>query len=260
MAAQTLRLQRRRLTLWALGLAAMVTLYGSLWPSIRGQSSVADLVDRLPEVLRSLLAVTDISTPVGYVQAEFLGLTGPLLVILFAVLAGADGIAGEEERRSLDLLLADPVSRTRVVLERMAAMVAGVAVLATAAGLALVGAGVFAGLDLPVARVAAATLHLGLLGCVFGALAAAVGAATGRPAAARAVAASVAVLAYLVNGLAPLVAWLRPLRDLSPFAQYSGHVPLVTGVSWPGVAVAAGTVAVLAALAVAAFRRRDVAG
>lgn len=257
---QTLRLQRRGLLLWSLGLTAMVALYGSLWPSIRDQASVTDLMDQLPEVLRSLLAVTDMSTPVGYVQAELLGLTGPLLVILFAVLTGSNAIAGEEDRRSLDLLLANPVSRTRVVLERMAAMAVGLAVLVGVMGLALAAAGVLAGLDLPVARVAAAMLHLGLLGCVFGALAAAVGAATGNLAAARAVPAVAAVLAYLVNGLAPLVDGLAPFRELSPFAQYSNHVPLLNGVSTSGVLVAVGTVSVLAALAVAGFRRRDVAG
>ncbi|WP_081866256.1 ABC transporter permease [Blastococcus sp. URHD0036] len=257
---QTLRLQRRALLLWAVGLTGMVALYGSLWPSLRDQASVTELMDQLPEVVRSLLAVSDMSTPVGYVQAELLGLTGPLLVILFAVLSGSNGVAGEEDRRSLDLLLADPVSRTRVVLERMAAMVVGIAVLVAAIGLALVAAGVLAGLDLPVARVGAAMLHLGLLGSVFGALAAAVGAATGRPAVARAVPAVVAVLAYLVDGLAPLVGWLEPLRGLSPFAQYSDHVPLVNGVSVSGVSIAVGTVAALAAAAALTFRRRDVAG
>jgi len=259
-ARQTLRLQRRALLLWSLGLAAMVGLYGSLWPSIRDQSSVTELMDQMPEVLRSLLAASDMSTPVGYVQAELLGLTGPLLVILFAVLTGSNAIAGEEDRRSLDLLLANPVSRTRVVLERMAAMTVGIAVLVTAIGLALGAAGVFAGLELPGDRVAAAMLHLGLLGAVFGALAAMVGAATGRLAVSRAVPAVAAVLAYLVNGLAPLVDWLEPFRGLSPFAQYANHVPLVNGVSTSGVLVALGTAAVLGGVAVASFRRRDIAG
>jgi ABC-2 type transport system permease protein len=256
----TLRLQRRSLALWITGVVLLVALYGSLWPSIEDQTSVTELMDQMPEVLRSLLAAADMSTAVGYVQTELLGLTGPLLVVMFAVLAGANGIAGEEDRRSLDLLLANPVTRTRVVLERITAMVVGTAALVTAMGVALVAVGRPAGLDLPVGRIAAAMLHLGLLGAVFGALAAAVGAATGRLALARAVPAVAAVLAYLVNGLAPLVEWLQPFRDLSPFAQYSGHTPLAHGVSVAGAAVAAGTVLVLTAAAVVMFRRRDVAG
>ncbi|MBN1093232.1 ABC transporter permease [Blastococcus sp. TML/M2B] len=257
---QSLRLQRRSLLAWCAGLAAMVVLYGSLWPSIRDEPSITDVMDQLPEVLRSLLATADMSTPVGYVQAELMGLTGPLLVILFAVLAGAAGIAGEEDRRSIDLLLANPVSRTRVVVERTAATVVATAVVVTALGVALAAGGVLFGLDLPLAHVLAAMLHLWLLGAVFGALAAAVGAATGSVALARAVPAATAVLAYLVNGLAPLVGWLEPVRDLSPFAQYQGHVPLASGVSWPAVAVSAGTVLVLGVVAVSTFRRRDLRG
>ena len=256
---QALRLQRRGLSLWITGVVLLVALYGSLWPSIKDQSSVTELMDQMPEVLRSLLAAADMSTPVGYVQTELLGLTGPLLIIMFAVVTGANGIAGEEDRRSLELLLANPVTRTRIVLERMAAMIVGTAALVSAMGVALVAVGRPAGLDLPVGRIAAAMLHLGLLGAVFGALAAAVGAATGKPTLAKAVPAVAAVLAYLVNGLAPLVGWLEPFHDLSPFAQYSGHTPLAHGVSVAAAVVSAGTVLVLTACAVATFRRRDVA-
>jgi ABC-2 type transport system permease protein len=243
---QTLRLQRRGLFLWMTGVVLLVALYGSLWPSIKDQSSVTQLMDQMPEVLRSLLAAADMSTPVGYVQTGLLGLTGLLLIIMFAVLAGANGIAGEEDRRSLDLILANPVTRTRVVLERIVAMLVGTAALVSAMGAALVVVGQPAGLDLPVSRIAAAMLHLGLLGAVFGTLA-------------RAVPAVAAVLAYLINGLAPLVDWLEPFRELSPFAQYSGHTPLAHGVSVAAAAVSVGTVLVLTALAVATFRRRDVA-
>jgi ABC-2 type transport system permease protein len=123
------------------------------------------------------------------------------------------------------------VTRTRVVLERIAAMLVGTAALVTAMGVALVAVGWPAGLDLPVGRIAAAMLHPGLLGAVFGGLAAAVGAATGKLALARAVPAVAAVLAYLVNGLAPLIDGFKPFRDLSPFAQYAGHTPLAHGVS-----------------------------
>jgi 3-hydroxyisobutyrate dehydrogenase-like beta-hydroxyacid dehydrogenase len=58
--------------------------------------------------------------------------------------------------------------------------------------------------------------------------------------------------------VAPLAGWPGAARDLSPFAQYSAGPPLAAGVSASGVAVAAGTVAVLLGLAAAAFRRRDI--
>jgi ABC-2 type transport system permease protein len=72
--------------------------------------------------------------------------------------------------------------------------------------------------------------------------------------------AAVALLAYVLNGVAPLAGWPAFVRDLSPFAQYTAGPPLLHGVSLPGVAVALATVAVLLAAAAAAFRSRDVGG
>ena len=68
-----------------------------------------------------------------------------------------------------------------------------------------------------------------------------------------------AVVAYVVNALAPLVDWLEPARPLSPFYQYVGHDPLRAGVSGGSLAVSVATVVVLLALAVLGFRRRDIA-
>jgi ABC-2 type transport system permease protein len=99
---------------------------------------------------------------------------------------------------------------------------------------------------------------MALLALVFGALALAIGAATGALGASRAVPAVVAVVTYVVNGLGPQVSWLEPFQKFSPFYQYVGHDPLRTGVSVAGVIVAVGTIAVLVAIAVAGFRRRDV--
>ena len=143
-------------------------------------------------------------------------------------------MAGEEDRHTLDLLLANPVSRARIVLEKAAAMVLGTFVLAAVTGAALVLEGRWADMALPVAGVAAAMLHLALLGVVFGALALAIGAAFGHAAASRAVPAVIAVVAYVVNGLAPQVSWLQPVRKLSPFYQFNGHDPLRNGVSGRG--------------------------
>lgn len=256
---QALAAQRRGLVAWCAAVAGLTALYSSLWPSIRDQPGYASVVKALPAVLRSLLATTDLTSPVGYVQAELFGLTAPLLVVVQAV-SGASGLAGDEERGRLDVLLAQPVTRTQVVLGRAAAGLTGTLLLAATAGVALVVAGGLGGPGVPVGRVAAACLHLGLLGAVFGALATAVAAATGRQVLARAVPGLAAVVAFVVNGVAPLAGWPDVVRQLSPFAQYSAGPPLATGGSASGVAVAAGTVAVLLGLAVAAFRRRDIGG
>lgn len=253
--------QRRALVAWAVSLLLLVGMYVAIWPSIKGQPSVSDFLDNMPEAFRSLFATSgaDMSTPVGYIQIELMSFLGPLLLIMYAVMAGAAAIAGEEDGHTLDLLLASPVGRTRLVLEKAAAMVLGTLGLAAVLGLGLVVEGQLADMRLPVADVAAAMLHMALLALVFGTLALAIGAAIGHATAARAVPAVLAVVTYVVNGLGPQVSWLKPFQKLSPFYQYIGHDPLRNGVSAAGVAIALGTVAVLTAVAVVGFRRRDVA-
>jgi ABC-2 type transport system permease protein len=258
---KTLYDQRRVLVGWSSSLAVLVAMYTAIWPSLRNQPSMSDFLNQMPKVMRSLFAASgaEMSTPVGYVQVELLAFMGPLLLIIYAINAGANAVAGEEDRHTLDLLLANPVSRTRIVLEKFGAMMAGVALLGAVTGVALLGEGSLASMTLPAGGVAAAMAHMTLLALVFGTMALAIGAASGHPALSRAVPAVVAVIAYVVNGLASVVSWLKPAQKLSPFYQYSGHDPLRHGVSWPAILVAVATTVVLVAIAVAAFRRRDVA-
>lgn len=258
---KTLYDQRRALVAWSLSLALLVAMYVAIWPSLRNQPSMSDFLNQMPKAMRSLFAASgaDMSTPVGYVQVELLAFMGPLLLIIFTVTAGAGAVATEEERHTLDLLLANPVSRTRIVLEKLGAMVAGAALIGAVTAVALLGEGRLAGMTLPAGGVTAAMVHMTLLALVFGTMALAIGAATGHPALSRALPAVVAVVAYVVNGLASVVPWLKPAQKFSPFYQYSGHEPLRHGLSWPAVLVAVATIVVLAAIAVAAFRHRDVA-
>jgi ABC-2 type transport system permease protein len=259
---KTLRDQDRALIGWAASIVLLVAMYVAIWPSMRGQPSMSDFINQMPEAFRKLFAMAgaDLSTPIGYIKIELLSFMGPILVILYAVIAGASAIAGEEDRRTLDLLLGAPVSRARIVLEKAAAMVIVTVGLSALLGFALVVEGSFADMHLPPDKIAAAMLHLALLGLVFGAIALALGAGTGRPGLAKGLPAVLAVVLYIVNGLGGMTSWLEPFQKLSPFFQYAGHDPLVNGVSWPAAIVSAGTVVVLVVVAVVGLVRRDVRG
>ncbi len=254
--------QRRSLMIWSVALAALIAIYVAVWPSVKGTgSSFSKLIDEMPDAYKALFTTgsgIDFSTPAGYLNVELLSFMGPIVVLLYAIGTGASAIAGEEDRRTLDLLLVNAVSRGRVVVEKMVAIVFGTAVLVTAMWVALLVEGRIAGMDVPVANSAAALTHLGLLGVEFGALALCVGAWTGRLGLSRAVPAMAAAATYVVNALATLVGWLGPVRRLSPFYQYSGHDPLHTGLSVAAVAVTVASTVVFVAAAVWAFQRRDV--
>jgi ABC-2 type transport system permease protein len=250
------------LLVWSVALASLVAMYMAVWPSVQGTgNSVAKLIDEMPDAYRALFvndAAIDFSSPAGYLDVELFSFMVPIVVLVYAIGTGAAGIAGEEGRRTLDLLLVNAVSRRRVVIEKLGALVFGTFLLGLALWTALVVEGRIAGMDVPVAYSAAALVHLVLLGVEFGALALLVGTLTGRVGLSRAVPAMVAVACYVVAALGTLVDWLEPARRLSPFFQYSGHDPLRTGLSPLAAAVTTASIVVLVVAALAAFDRRDV--
>ena len=215
---KTLRDQRRSLLAYAISIGALVMLYGSFWPSIKDQPSMSDFMNQMPEAMRSMFAMSgaDLSTPAGYAKVELMSFIGPILAILYAVSAGNAAVAGEEDRHTMDLLLANPISRTRLVLDKLGAMIIGILLITAVAGASLLLSGPVFGLSIAAGKAAAAMVHLGLLGLVFGALALAIGATTGRTGASRGVPALVAVLACMVNGLASMGVLARATPEAFP--------------------------------------------
>jgi ABC-2 type transport system permease protein len=261
-AVEAVRAQRRSLLVSAVSLAALIGMYMAVWPSVKGTgSSFSKLIDEMPNAYKALFTSgtgIDFSTPAGYLNVELFGFMAPIVVLVYAIGTGAAAIAGEEDRHTIDLLLVNRVSRGRVVVEKIAALIFGTVVLAGAMWVALLVEGPIAGMDVPIANSAAAFAHLALLGIEFGALAVLAGARTGRLGLSRAVPAMAAACLYVVNALGTLVDWLKPLRPVSPFFQYSGHDPLRTGASPTAVVVAVASTFVLVAAAVRVFRCRDV--
>lgn len=254
---KTLWDQRRSLLGWGIGMLAVSLIYGAFYP-FAATPEYADLIENLPPGLAEAMGWEDIASPAGYLGSTVFGILGPILTIIFAIGTGARAIAGDEENGSLELLIAHPVTRTRVVLHRALAL--GIALVV--AGLVVFGA-ILAirgpiDLDLPTVHIAGAGLQLALLAAVFGTLALLVGAITGRRSLVIGVTAVVAVVTYLANGLAPQVEAIAWTQKLSPFYWYAGTPTLRDGLDPVNALLAAGATAVFLTGAVVAFNRRDV--
>ena len=182
----------------------------------------------------------------------------PLVLVGYAIAAGSTTIAGEEEHGTLEILLTQPVSRTRVALQKYAGTIMALAILTVAfAAVLLVATPVF-DLSVGVLDELAATLSAFLLATMYGAVALALGCGTGRRTLAAGGASALAVGAYLLNSLAGLVKGLRTFRSLSPFWWYAGNNPLKNGLSLLHVALLLAVTMCAVALAVFTFGRRDI--
>lgn len=250
---------RRSLIGWALAIAAVGVMYASFWPTVQ-TPEMKQALEAYPEGLLEALNYSDLTTAAGYLGSAVYGLLVPLLVAVFAIAAGTGAVAGDEDAGTLDLVLAHPVSRTRLALQRFAAVSLGVVIVVGVLGLAMIGLSRtvdFAGVG--VGEFSAVTLQLALFGIAFGALAFALGAATGRKGVALAGSAAVAVLGYLANAVFPQVEGLAWARNLSPFHWYLGGDPLTNGLQATGPFLLLGTAVVLVAVGTWLFGRRDIA-
>ncbi len=256
---QALGERRRSLLWWSLGLVALVALNVAFYPSIRDDTAINDYVKDLPESLRGLFAggELDIASPAGYLNSQIYALMAPLVLLIFAIGAGAGAVAGDEERGTLDFLLAHPLRRRDYVVQRFLALAVLVSALALVL-LATVAVGSWlVDLEIGFDRVVAASVSVGVLALLFGTIALAAGSVRPGRARAIAVAAGVAVASWLLDGLGQAVDVLDSWRPVSPYYQAIGRNPLREGAPWSGWAILAVATAVLVAVAAVGLERRD---
>lgn len=213
--------------------------------------------DSLPPALRALMGVPVGASPEVLSFNEMLAVLGALAVAGVAVTIGADTVAGEERRRTLGLLLAQPVSRTRAVAEKVLALLLVVSLASVGLWLAAVASAAIVGSETGDAHLAAVSAALGANAALHGALAFAVGALTGSAALAAGVGGGVLALGWLLAGLLPMWEEYADAADVVPYHWFTAQHALVDGLDPGWFALQLGVTLVLLTAGVLTFRRRD---
>ncbi len=258
LAVHTIRVERRALIGWALSTAVLVGTVLAFWPSISGNDALTQSFANLPPSVRAATGLSDLGSPAGYLQGQLFATLAPLIFLSFGIGRGARAIAGEEEARTMDLLLAAPVRRVRVVGEKGAAIAVQLLGLALVMWVTLLAVDPLVDVHLSAGRLAAATVGSMALGMLYGGLALALSGATGRRGLSLGVAAGLAGAGFLYTSIAPFVGGLANHLTLSPFQLAYGYEPLTTGMDWGYLALLVGGASALTALSALAFDRRDV--
>ncbi|MEV6527812.1 ABC transporter permease subunit [Longispora sp. NPDC051575] len=261
--ARRMLADRRRATAWwAIGTAALVVFTVALYPAVKDQAQVEDLLKTMPEAFRNMIgydAAVPMTSPAGYLHARLFSTVAPVLFLVFGIGAGAAAIGGLEETGRLEPLLANPVTRARVAAERYAAAIGLLTLLGVVFAVTLAAsgrpAGALAGISAghliaaAAAMLALAVLHLSL--------AYAIGAATGRRGPSVAIPAAVAIGSYLIHSLLPMAEALAPVRYALPWYWYLQRNILAQGLPPAALIAPLAMSGVLFAIGWAAFQRRD---
>ncbi len=128
--------KRLSLLVYALGIAAYAVLILAIWPSLRGN---ADLLNQLwksyPESIRKAFGGENMtfSTFDGFLSVEFFNQMWMIIMIAFTISIATGAIAAEIENGTMELLLAQPISRRAVLVTRYFFFEAGILFLIGAA-------------------------------------------------------------------------------------------------------------------------------
>ena len=257
--------ERRRSAIgYSIGMALLMLMMVAVYPSIRETGEELDAyMDSMPASMRDAfgLAGDSISSPQGYLMSQLYSNMFPIVLLVLGIALAAWTVAGSEAEGTLEMLLANPVTRVTAATARAVGVWLLVAVVTIVATAVLAVTSPAVGLDdgLPWWGVWSAGLASYALVMFHASIAFAVGAATGRRAWAIGAATVVLVLGFaaqLVGSAATSLTWLR---DLSPWYWLIDAAPLTNAPGWLDTGLPVLLAVVLTAVGVVLFNRRDLA-
>ena len=246
----------QRWSIIGFGLALLIMSSTSvlLWPSVRDTFQNFDLPPAVKAFLGTQLSL---ATGAGYLSARYFGWTD-ILLIVYVVIQGTGTIAGEEGSGTLDLLLAQPLRRRDVVIQKTAAVVVGATMITGAGWIGFVITVPFVGIDVSVWDALVACVNMLPITLLFFALSLWSGVVAPSRGVASAMVIGLATAWYFISTLANGVGGLDWLKWATPFYYYGAGQSLVDGLVWWHVALLVGIASALIALATRSFERRDI--
>ncbi len=244
-------------TLVLAGGMVMSTTYGT--PEARLE--LAAMSRDMPPMMRGMYGnPVNVDTLGGFISWHY-GAYLALLAGLWSILALSSTLAGEARRGSLDFVVATPLSRRAIALEKLAGHAAAMALTMGVVAVAAWATGAMAS-TLPgdgISPLAAAGFAVGLWvrALMAGSIGFALAPFVGRGAAAG-TAGALMVGGYVVQSYRAVVPAFDALASASWLSWTAGHVPLAGQDDWAGVALTAVICVLLLVLGVEAFARRDV--
>lgn len=256
----SLRMRRTNTFWWCLGILAFLMINLVFYPSFK--DSAAELqksFDSIPKAALSLLGGSnDFFSPIGYLNSQVMFLMLPLLLSILAISLGRSLVGREEEDMTVELLLARPVSRGRLLAAKALAGTCTLALVSLVSLAATIGGAKLFDIAVPAPDIALACANCFLLALATGAVVF-LAVATGRGrGAALGIGALVGFGGYMISSLSGTVQWLHGPAKVFPFNYYQSEAILRGTYHWASALYFVVLIAGCGILSYVAFRRRDI--
>lgn len=257
---KTLYDMRKSLMWWSIALFLFSLYYMALFPSLKESSAdIQSYIDNLPDSMMAMFGGSmDMTTVNGFLAAEAFSFFYPIFLLAFGIAYGVGLMGGEEESRTLEVLLATPTTRWRVVLEKFLALVVFTVVVILAIYLGFLAGAAVSGVDeMNLGDVLMGTFNMLPLTLFFAALALCLVGVRGGRGSAMGITAGLAAATYLLHTMAEVAGIPAWLQRLSPWYYYNGARAIVDGFSAGHIILLLVLSVVLVGVSLWGFQRRD---
>jgi ABC-2 type transport system permease protein len=254
----TLARLRGQILGWGLALLLMGALAVVRYNLMReNQELIRQLIaGSVGQFIRMFGDIDRLTTPGGFLSLAFFSYL-PLVLGVFAVLAGSGLLVADEENGTLDLVLAHPVSRTSLFLGRLLAFGAAILAILALSWLGFVVAMPWSTLDVSRWSLARPYVSLAAVAFFFGGLALLLSLVLPARRTAAMTTGIVLLASYFLTTLARLDTGLEPIARFSPLYYYQGG-EAIEGLNARWLAGLLAGAGVFAILAWRCFERRDI--
>jgi ABC-2 type transport system permease protein len=231
------------------------------YPSFKDQAAqLEQSFEGIPDAALQLLGgSTDFFSPVGYVNSQIFFIMLPLLLGILSISLGSKILAGEEQDKTIESLLARPVSRSRFLAAKAIAGIKILALVTLTCWLAILGLAALVDLEVSARLLSQATFVCFLMVLSFGAIAYLLSATGRAKSASIGIATLMAFGGYIIGSLSGTVTWLQTPSKLFPFHYYQSEAILRETYNWANIWYFIILITLCAIGSWIAFRRRDLA-
>lgn len=255
-------LQRKNSTIWwCIGIIAFIFINLIFYPTFKQDAAeLQKSFENIPDAALQLLGGSnDFFSPIGYINSQVYFIMLPLLLGIVAIGLGSSVLMKEEQDKTIEGLLARPISRPKLLLAKAltGAIILTIITFATHISIALTAK--LVDLQVPLRALTQATLVCFLMCLSFGAVAI-VFTATGKArGASMGIATLIAFGGYIISSLSGTISWLTTPAKLFPFHYYQPEAILRGTYNWLNIWYFILLILGCGVVSWLMFRRRDIA-
>ncbi|MQF98628.1 MAG: hypothetical protein FI729_03760 [SAR202 cluster bacterium] len=255
---KTIRDQIRPLKWWSLGISIYCSSITFLYVAM--EDSIGEMAELYPAEVAKVFGIdniSDIASPSGWLNAEAYSLMLPICLIIFGVFAGANSIGAEEENRTIEILLSEPLSRTSLFFQKYAVFMLNMIIMSSIICLSIYIPNLIINMELGIYGIFSATLSVTLIAILMGTGSFSISAITGKRRLSLIIPVVVSLLSYMSNVADSLSDSFDVINRLSLFRYYDIPEAFETGVNFPVAAIFLAVTFVILSLGCLSFNRRD---